>query len=356
MHVARANAPSRRAPLKIHTRACRVPDAVRTRPTLSLVVPVYNEIAVLERFVQEVESALQSLDCTYEYVFVDDGSDDGTAGELVRIQQRIERVAIVTLSRNFGKEAALTAGLRYAQGEAVVPIDCDLQDPPQVIPALVDRWREGFQVVDAVRRDRSSDTFFKRTSAALFYKLMRRISSAPMVAGAGDFRLLDRIAVEAVLSFGERIRVMKALMADIGFARAVVYYDRAPRSAGKTKWNYRELWALALDAVTGYSTLPLRIWTYVGVAVAGWSVLYVAWTAAKHVIFGTDPPGYATMLSVTLLLGGVQLIGLGIIGEYVGRAVVEVKARPLYLVRSVRPYRRRNALPVALTEPAKSKQ
>lgn len=305
---------------------------------LSLVVPVYNERDGLAQFMDCTRRSVDALPEAVEYVFVDDGSTDGSHLELARIQRLHPRVRVVTLSRNWGKEAALTAGLAHARGDAVIPIDCDLQDPPEVIAALVRAWRDGFEVVEAVRSTRAHDPWLKRFSARSFYRVLDRIGFARMTEDAGDFRLLDRVAVDALLRYRERNRFMKGLMANVGFARTQVYYDRPARAQGESKWNYWKLWNLALDAITGFSTVPLRIWTYIGLAVAAWAALYGAWVVAKQMIFHSGPAGYTTLLTVMLLLGGLQMVGLGVIGEYIGRVVTEVKARPLYVVAGVRDY------------------
>lgn len=312
----------------------------RSQPPLmlSVVVPVYNEREVLSCFVEATERVLQNLGLGYEFVFVDDGSRDGSDVELARLQSLHPCIRVVTLTRNFGKEAALTAGLKFARGNAVIPMDADLQDPPDVIPQLVRAWRQGYRVVDTVRRSRDDDSWAKRITAKLFYALFRRIASPQLPPDAGDFRLLDRQAVNALLQYPERIRFLKGMMASLGFERAVVEYDRPVRAAGTTKWNYWRLWNFALDGITGFSTFPLRIWTYIGLGVAVWSAGYAGWVVTKQLLYGGAPAGYSTMLTVTLFMNGIQMVGLGIIGEYVGRIVVEVKERPLYLVANVHPH------------------
>jgi polyisoprenyl-phosphate glycosyltransferase len=268
-------------------------------------------------------------------VFVDDGSHDATLQTLLRCREHYPQIRIVELSRNFGKEAALTAGCAHATGDAIILMDCDLQDPPELIPELIAKWREGYQVVQALRRNRSTDSWVKRATAKAFYRFMSKIAEISIPENSGDFRLMDRQVVDALLSFPERNRFMKGLMAACGFRCASIHYDRPARAAGHTKFNFWQLWNFALDGITGFSTLPLRVWTYVGAAVAFTAFVYAAWTIAKTLLWGVVTPGYATTLTVMLFLGGVQLIGIGILGEYVGRIVTESKRRPLYLVAAL---------------------
>ncbi|KXU91584.1 bactoprenol glucosyl transferase [Caballeronia megalochromosomata] len=304
-------------------------------PLLSLVVPCYNEREVLPEFMQQVVPVLQGMSSMdYEVVFVNDGSRDGTLELLIGIARDHERIRVVDLSRNFGKEAAMTAGIDEARGDVVVPFDADLQDPPEVIPRLVAKWREGFDVVIARRVDRSSDTYLKRKSASLFYKFHNTISDIDLPENAGDFRLMSRDVVNALQRLTESRRFMKGLFAWVGFNTAVVEYTRRPRAAGKTKFSGWRLWNFALEGVTSFSTLPLRVWTYFGFVTAFVALSYAAFILIRTLIFGNPVPGYASIVTILLFLGGVQLVGIGVVGEYIGRIYIESKQRPVYLVQA----------------------
>ncbi|MDO9706964.1 glycosyltransferase family 2 protein [Paracraurococcus lichenis] len=303
-------------------------------PAFSVVVPAYNEAAVLPAFQQRLAAVMDRLGAAWEVVYVDDGSADGTA-EIVRgLKATRPEVALLALSRNFGKEAALTAGLDHARGsEAVIVIDADLQDPPEVIPALVAAWREGAEVVYAQRRSRAGETWLKRATAHAFYRVMGRIAGpVKLPADTGDFRLMSRRAVDALLRLRERHRFMKGLFAWVGFPSRAVLYDREPRAAGSTKWNYRKLWALSLEGITSFTTLPLRVATWLGLGTAAFALLFGGWVVLKALLYGDAVPGYPSLMAVVLMLGGVQLITLGVIGEYLGRIFNETKGRPLYIV------------------------
>ncbi|HLZ79716.1 MAG TPA: glycosyltransferase family 2 protein, partial [Sphingomonas sp.] len=243
------------------------------------------------------------------------------------------RIRCISLSRNFGKEAALSAGLDHAVGQVVIPLDVDLQDPPEVIGTMVKRWREGNDVVYGVRRNRETDSLPKRLTADLYYRAHNYLSADKIPEHAGDFRLLDRKVVDVIRMMPERNRFMKGLFAWAGFRQAAVEYDRAPRQVGRTKFNYWKLWTLALDGITSGSTLPLRVWSYLGAVVAALSLVYAGYVAVRTLIFGADVPGYPSLMVAILFFGGVQLISLGVLGEYVGRILVETKHRPIYIVR-----------------------
>lgn len=299
---------------------------------LSVVVPCYNEEDALPVFLSTVTPILDGTGLEYEIVFVDDGSRDATVKTITALIGAFPEIRLVELSRNFGKEAALTAGFTYASGDAVIPMDCDLQDPPGLIPEMIAKWQKGYKVVHAVRRSRTTDSWAKRSTAKAFYRLMEDITDVNIPSNCGDFRLMDRVVINAILSFPERNRFMKGIMAAAGFKAAQVEYDRPERTAGETKFNFWKLWNFALDGITGFSTVPLRVWTYLGAIVSIFSFAYAGWIVTKTLIWGVVTPGFATLTSVVLFLGGIQLIGIGVLGEYIGRIVAETKRRPLFLV------------------------
>lgn len=302
---------------------------------LSIVCPFYNEQEAINPFFARLTPILKDTGESFEIICVNDGSQDETLSGLLAAQQRYPGVRIVDLSRNYGKEAALTAGIDTAAGDAVIPIDADLQDPPEVIPLLMAKWREGYDVVLAKRVDRTSDSWLKRITATMFYRLHNRIADVPIPENVGDFRLMDRVVVNAVRQLPERRRFMKGIFAWVGFRTAVVEYVRESRSAGYSKFNGWRLWNFALEGITAFSTAPLRIWSYFGGVVAGFAFLYGAFIILRTLLLGVDLPGYASLLTVVLFLGGIQLIGLGVIGEYLGRVYSESKQRPIYLVRKI---------------------
>ena len=301
-------------------------------PTLSIIVPMYNEEEALDGFFKRVQRVLQTVTPSYEIICVNDGSRDLTLARLRHAAERDERIKVVNLSRNFGKEVALSAGLDHAAGDAVIPIDADLQDPPEVIPLMVAKWRAGAKLVLAKRRDRSTDGWLKRLTASGAYWLFSKLTHPQIPQNVGDFRLMDRAVVNAIKRLPERSRFMKGLFAWIGYEAETVEYDREARFAGETKWNYWKLWNFALDGITSFSSLPLRVWSYLGFGVSLFAMGYLGFTIAKTMIFGLDVPGYASLLSVILFFNGVLLVGIGVIGEYLARIFTEVKARPLYIV------------------------
>jgi polyisoprenyl-phosphate glycosyltransferase len=304
-------------------------------PLLSVVVPVKNEENGILPFVDRVGPILDAIsaDSGWEILFVDDGSTDATLAAIVAANMRDPRVRALSLSRNFGKEAALSAGLDHARGNAVIPMDADMQDPPEVLPEMVAKWREGHEMVFGVRRSRDEDSLAKRVTAGLFYRAHNMVSADKIPENAGDFRLMDRKVVDVIRAMPERNRFMKGLFAWAGFHQAAVEYDRAERETGKTKFNYWKLWTLALDGITSASTVPLRIWSYVGALVALFAFGYGTFLAVDTMMFGNSVPGYASIMTSVLFLGGIQLISLGVLGEYVGRILTETKQRPLYVVR-----------------------
>ena len=300
--------------------------------TLSIIVPMYNEESVLDSFFKRVQRALQTVTQSYEIVCVNDGSRDRTLSKLRIAAEQDERIKIINLSRNFGKEIALSAGIDHATGDAVVPIDADLQDPPEIIPLMMAKWRAGAKLVLAKRRDRSSDTWLKRMTANVAYWLFSKLTHPKIPQNVGDFRLMDRDVIEAIKRLPERSRFMKGLFTWVGFEPEIVEYDREQRSAGDTKWNYWKLWNFAIDGITSFSSLPLRVWSYLGFGVSLFALAYLTFTVIKTIVFGLDVPGYASIMSVILFFNGISLIGIGVIGEYLARIFTEVKARPLYIV------------------------
>ncbi|MBU6449923.1 MAG: glycosyltransferase family 2 protein [Rhodospirillales bacterium] len=301
---------------------------------LSLIVPFYNEEDAVGIFAASVCPVLEAIpDTQWEIICVDDGSRDATLPRLLELAAAEPRIRVVELSRNFGKEAALTAGLEAARGDAVIPIDADLQDPPELIPAMVAAWRGGAEVVAGRRTDRSTDTAMKRGTASLFYRLNRYISNIELPENVGDFRLMDRAVVEALKRLPERQRFMKGLFAWLGFKTAIIDYTRTPRTAGESKFSGFKLWNFALEGFTSFSTTPLKIWTYLGALGAVIALLYAVFIMLRTLIFGNAVPGYASIFVAVTFFGSVQLISIGVLGEYIGRIYVETKQRPIYLVR-----------------------
>jgi len=306
---------------------------------LSLVVPILNEAEAIGPFLARVLPIVEALmrrqtpALDFEIVFVDDGSSDDGVARLLAQARKNPAIKIVSLSRNFGKDAALMAGLDHVRGAAVVPLDADLQDPPEAIPEMYAKWREGYDIVFATRIDRGSDSLAKRASAGLFYRLFNAIAETRIPNNAGDFRLLDRRVVEALKQLPERNRFMKGLYAWVGFRHASVAIVREARVAGTSKWRYWSLWNFALDGIAAFSSLPLRVWSYVGGVIAAASFAYALFLIVHTLILGADVPGYASLMVAVLFMGGINLMTLGILGEYIGRTYTEAKRRPLYLVR-----------------------
>ncbi len=303
------------------------------KQTLAIVVPAYNEADGLAQFHARLAAVLDGLDLDSEVIYVDDGSRDDSWSVMQALAGADPRVRALRLSRNFGKELALTAGLDASDADAVMVIDADLQDPPELIPQFIARWRAGDDVVFGTRIARDGETWLKRLTAAAFYRVMGRLSATPIPADAGDFRLLSRRAVDALRGLRERHRFMKGLFAWVGFRQSELPFHREVRHAGRSKFNYWKLWNFALEGITSFSTVPLRIATYVGLLTAALAFGYGVWTLLKTLIWGDPVAGYPSLMSVVLFLGGVQLVALGIIGEYLGRLFDEVKQRPLYLIQ-----------------------
>ncbi|MCS6892516.1 MAG: glycosyltransferase family 2 protein [Rhodovarius sp.] len=310
-------------------------------PALSVVVPCYNEEEVLPEFHRRLSAVMEGTGLTWEVVYVNDGSEDRSLDVMLRLRAADPHVAVVNLSRNFGKEIALTAGLDHARGaEAVVVIDADLQDPPEVIPQLIATWREGYDIAYAQRTARHGEGLIKRATAAAFYRLMQGLGGrVKLPKDTGDFRLMSRRSLDALLKLREHHRFMKGLFAWVGFPSKAVPYERAPRAAGSTKWNWWKLWNLSLEGITSFTVGPLKIATYVGVVVAFLAGIFLAQLLLRTILFGNPVAGYPSLMAVVLFLGGVQMMMLGIIGEYLGRIFNETKGRPLYIVERHLPSR-----------------
>ena len=307
-------------------------DITTASPFISIVCPCYNEEEVIEHFLKSMTKILETTQKTYEIIFIDDGSKDNTLNVLLDAKKNYEHLRIIKLSRNFGKEIALTAGIDASIGETVVPIDVDLQDPPELILEFIKKYEEGYDVVLAKRADRTTDTFAKKFSAEAFYKFHNKISDISIPNNVGDYRLMSRRVVEEIKKLPESQRFMKGIFAWVGFKTATVEYKRESRVAGESSFNGWKLWNFALDGITGFSTVPLRIWLYLGVIIAFLAFVYGSIIIVKTLIFGIDSPGYASMLTTVLFLGGVQLMGIGILGEYIGRIYMESKNRPVYII------------------------
>lgn len=301
---------------------------------LSIVAPAYNEEHTLDSFYSRVTEVMRAYHIPYEIVYVDDGSSDNTRQIMAAQAAHDEHVTVIEFSRNFGKEIAMTAGLDHTTGDLVVVIDVDLQDPPEVIPQLIEQWRKGYDVVYAQRTERKGEGLFKRASSYLFYRLLGRISDIDIPPDTGDFRLMTRRAVNALLQLREHHRYMKGLFAWVGYPQKAVLYERDARSAGETKWNTARLFSLAFEGITSFSTTPLRMVSYMGITVAIISLLFGVYIVAKKIFLGDPVVGYASLVAVITFIGSMQLIALGIIGEYLGRIFNESKQRPLYLLKN----------------------
>jgi len=315
--------------------ALHLPDGPVTptaTPTFSVVIPAYNEAEGIAAFHARLAAVMDELGESWDAIYVNDGSRDATLSRLLGLRVADPRVGLLNLSRNFGKEIAVTAGLDHAGGDAVIVIDADLQDPPEVIPALVAAWREGFDMVYAQRCEREGESFLKRATAHLFYRLVQNMGRVSLPRDVGDFRLMSRRTVEALRQLREHHRFMKGLFAWVGFPSRAVLYHRAPRHAGKTKWSYWRLWNFALEGITSFTVMPLKVATYLGLIIAALSAIYIAEIVVRTLIFGNPVAGYPSLMAVVLFMGGAQLMTLGIIGEYLGRVFNESKQRPLYFV------------------------
>ena len=303
------------------------------RPSLTLVIAAFNEAEALPLLHPRLAAALDAMpDIDGRVLYVDDGSRDGTWDVLQQLAASDPRVALLRLARNFGKEPALTAGLDHVDTDAAIVLDADGQDPPELVPAFVAKWREGYDVVYGTRSRRDGESWFKRFTAAAFYRVMNRLSNIPVPPDTGDFRLVSRRVLDALRQTRERQRFMKGLFAWVGFRQVALAYERAPRIAGRSKFSYWRLWNLALEGITSFSTLPLRMATYIGVLTALVAFGWGSWIIARTLLWGDPVQGWPSLMTVVLFLGGIQLMALGIVGEYLGRTYIEVKQRPLYLV------------------------
>ncbi len=306
-------------------------------PRVSLIAPVFNEQDAIAPFLERIENVFDGLgsDYTFEVVFVNDGSRDATEFVIRSRMQTASYISLVNLSRNFGKEAALSAGLDYATGDACIPIDVDLQDPPELIPEMLDHWRSGAKIVNARRSSRDTDHWVKRRTAEGFYRVFNMLAEQRIPTNVGDYRLLDRQVVDVLRDMGERVRFNKALFNWVGFETAEVTFERPERQTGASAWTYWRLWNFALDGIFSSSTAPLRVWTYAGAILAILSLLYATMIFVRTLVVGIEVPGYASTLILILLFGGLNLFAIGILGEYIARIYSEVRERPLYVLRSV---------------------
>lgn len=304
-----------------------------SKKRICILVPAYNEEAVLEKLYVRLASIAKGVHkYEFEFLFVNDGSRDGTLDSIKLLAQKDDRVAYVNLSRNFGKEIAMLAGFDHARGDAVVIIDADLQDPPELIPQMIKHWEEGYDDVYARRNSRAGETLLKRLTSRMFYKTLQKTTRIPIQQDTGDFRLLDRRCVEALKQIRESQRYTKGMFSWIGFKKKEIRYDRDSRAAGESKWNYFKLVELAIEGITSFTTTPLKISSVFGLIVSLGAFIYIVVIILRTILFGTDVAGYPSLMAAILFLGGVQLLSLGIIGEYVGRIFNETKNRPVYMV------------------------
>lgn len=306
---------------------------------ISLIVPVFNEEDSIEVFINHVIPILNSLSINYEIIFIDDGSTDSTLDQLIKQASLHQSIRVIEFSRNFGKEAALSAGLFEADGEAMIPIDVDLQDPPELIPGMLEKWHQGAEVVLAKRTHRANDSIHKRLTASLFYRVHNYLSGVKIPINVGDYRLMDRAVVEALKLLPEQQRFMKGLFAWLGFKTVVIEYERTSRKEGISKYSTWKLWNLALEAITSFSSAPLKFWSYIGALGAFFSICYAAFILIRTLIYGIDIPGYASLTLLILFFGSLQLISIGFLGEYISRIYIETKHRPLYIIRKKHGYK-----------------
>ena len=307
-----------------------------TDVTLSIVIPFKNEMKSIKALFARLLPILNDLKIPFEIICVNDGSTDNTYIALLQEQRNIPEIVIVDLSRNFGKEAALTAGIEVAKGKALIPLDADLQDPPELIPEMIEKWQNGAEVVLAIRTLRQTDSYFTRKSAAIFYWILNQLSEIDIPANSGDFRLINRQVIDTFLSLPEKARFNKGLFAWLGFKTSIIHFERPLRVSGSSKWSFRKLWSFAIDGITSFSSFPLRIWSYLGLIIALVAIGYGISIVLKVLVFGVqDVPGYASLIVTVLFSCGLNLIGLGVVAEYISRIFIEVKSRPLYVVRKI---------------------
>ncbi|PSL41384.1 glycosyltransferase involved in cell wall biosynthesis [Planomicrobium soli] len=301
---------------------------------ITILIPAYNEEAVLSVLVERLKKVTTPIpEYRFEYLFVNDGSTDRTLEILKGMSVFHQEISYINLSRNFGKEIAMLAGFDHVRGDAVIILDADLQDPPELIPQMIQYWEQGYDDVFARRRSRAGETWFKKWSSESYYNLLKKVSAVPVQSNTGDFRLLDRKCIEALNQMRETQRYTKAMFSWIGYNKKEILFDRAPRAAGTTKWNYPKLFNLAVDGITASTIAPLRISSFLGLAVSLCAFLYMLFILVRTLLFNDSIPGYPSLMAVILFLGGIQLLSLGIIGEYLGRVFQETKGRPVYLVQ-----------------------
>ncbi|RTL10849.1 MAG: glycosyltransferase [Neisseriaceae bacterium] len=302
---------------------------------ISIIIPMKNESATLAQLFSVLTPILADFPINYEIVAVNDGSCDDTLAKLIELSKNEINLKIIDLSRNFGKEAALYAGFSYAQGDCAVAMDADLQDPPELILEMINWWQQGYEIVTGVHQSRESDTYLKRKTANLFYQSINKVSDIKFTPNAGDFRLLDRTAINAFLSLDERVRFNKGLFAWIGFKEKLVYHKRSERTAGTSQWKYLQLFKFAIDGITSFSKAPLEVWFYLGIFTAIAGFLYGVFIFTRTILLGIDTPGYASLLIFVLFFSGLQMVGVGILGKYIGRIFIESKRRPIFIVRKI---------------------
>ncbi len=302
---------------------------------ISIIIPMKNESEGLSVLFSKLLPDLERCQQTFEIIAVNDGSTDDTLVRLIEFQKKISNLRIIDLSRNFGKEAALTAGMAAARGDAAIPIDADLQDPTELIPELIAKWQQGYEMVITARDERSSDSFFKRVFSKSFYWVFNLFSNTHLIPNAGDFRLFDRKFINAFLALPERTRFNKGLFAWLGFRSCIITHVRPERAVGQSKWNYRKLFQFAIDGLTSFSAAPLTMFSYIGFLTAFLAIIYGIYIVVHTLLYGRSVPGYPSIIALILFFGGLNMIGIGILGEYISRIFAETKQRPLYIIRNI---------------------